>query len=78
MGWVQVTDRKKLKRAGDTIGADLRALWEFQSDVLGPQVHTRAFLAMDGRTGYLYTDGYVDWDSRKNGPWALPWQDGTL
>jgi hypothetical protein len=70
MGWQEIRDRKKLMRAGRAVGADLDALWEYVPDQVGGAVHTRAFLTIDGRTGWLYTDGHIDWDHRDVGPWS--------
>lgn len=70
MGWRLVRDRKKMVRAGRAVGADLDALWEYVPDQPGGAVHTRAFRTTMDRTGWLYTDGHVDWDDRDVGPWA--------
>jgi hypothetical protein len=63
MGWVRITDRRKLRRAELAVGAELAGLWGYEPDQPSDKaVHTRTFRCRDGRTGWLYTDGHIDWD----------------
>lgn len=65
MGWEPITDRKKLRRAEQAVGAELASLWEYRAEHDTPHtVHTRAFNTVDGRQGWLYTDGHIDWGKR--------------
>lgn len=71
MAWQRIRDRKKVRRAETAIGADLAKLWLYTADAPATAtVHTRAFETADGRHGYLYTDGHIDWETRNAGPWA--------
>jgi hypothetical protein len=69
VGWQRVHDRKRVRRAGQAVGAPLATLWAWQPAAPGQNVHTRAFQTQDGRTGFLYTDGHIDWDNRPLPPW---------
>lgn len=63
MGWERITDRKTVRRAEATVGTELATLWRYQPDhVTHRAVHTRRFTAKDGRSGWIYTDGHIDWD----------------
>lgn len=71
MAWQRVRDRRRVNRAAQLVGVPLDTLWAWQPIAEGQTVHTRAFRAADGRTGWLYTDGHIDWDTRPDvGPWA--------
>jgi hypothetical protein len=65
VGWQRIRDRKKVRRAELAVGAELAALWGYTADSPATAaVHTRRFTTADGRRGYLYTDGHVDWETR--------------
>lgn len=71
MAWERIRDRKKIRRAEATLGTAIAALWAYKADDPSTTtVHTRAFATLDGRHGWIYTDGHIDWDDRQLPPWA--------